>query len=65
MPDWSFKTFMARYPEIVTAAMEKAVQERGPSASGAVVPGRYERICPVCGRRLFGTLASCPGCGLD
>lgn len=65
VPEWSFRTFVARYPEIVAATTERRFQEAKARGSGAVSPERHERICPVCGRRLIGTLASCPGCGFD
>jgi hypothetical protein len=59
IPEWSFRSFLAHYPEILAAAgASQAVPVASSVNSGPCV-------CPVCGGSILGTMGSCGACGFD
>lgn len=58
IPDWSFRSFLAHYPEIVAAASARPAAAPSPSSAPAALR------CPVCGDVFLGTMATCGTCGM-
>jgi len=57
-PDWSFRSFVSHYPEIIAAA---TIQRSVGSVATVVHP---DPMCPVCGHAFLGMMATCATCGI-